>query len=121
LKGIAIACALLGGAAATWGSGYLGLRALASSCKGHNTIRRTKDRVKVIRAGAEDYVIDNLPCPTLDELVDRKYVPRGVRLDPWGTRFFLECNPDGIHSVSVSSAGPDRVFGTPDDVTSDDL
>lgn len=36
-------------------------------------------------------------------------------VDPWGTPYHLSLPPD--LSVTVFSAGPDRTFGTPDDIT----
>jgi hypothetical protein len=55
-------------------------------------------------------------CPTLDELIAAKRLSREKSLDPWGTPYDLRCEGDFI---DVRSAGPDRVFGTPDDVFTD--
>ena len=39
----------------------------------------------------------------------------GEIVDPWGTPFRITFGPDS--KVHASSAGPDKIFGTPDDVT----
>jgi hypothetical protein len=39
-----------------------------------------------------------------------------VQIDPWGTSIPFSCSGDAI---IVKSAGPDRLFGTFDDVAND--
>ena len=45
----------------------------------------------------------------------RDMSPNGGMIDPWGTPFRITFDPDS--KVHVISAGPDKVFGTPDDIT----
>lgn len=51
-------------------------------------------------------------CPSLTEL-ERRHGLKGGGEDPWGGRFRLICDEDGL---SVLSAGEDGRFGTADDV-----
>jgi len=37
------------------------------------------------------------------------------KCNPWGTPFRITFGPNS--DVSVISAGPDKIFGTPDDIT----
>jgi hypothetical protein len=41
--------------------------------------------------------------------------PNGEMIDPWKTPFRITFDPDS--KVHVVSAGPDKIFGTPDDIT----
>jgi len=41
--------------------------------------------------------------------------PNGEMIDPWGTPFRITFDSDS--KVLVISAGPDKIFGTPDDIT----
>lgn len=45
----------------------------------------------------------------------REKTAEKASLDPWGTRLFYERSPDG-QSFRLGSAGPDRKFGTEDDI-----
>lgn len=57
-------------------------------------------------------------CPaSIDEL--SPYLSRAHALDAWGTALALDCG-EGIRGAVIRSAGPDRRFGTADDVTSND-
>lgn len=65
-------------------------------------------------------VLDRLPAyPVTDVALDAALREGGVHMDeirdPWGTayRFHVEVSDKSV--VTVLSAGPDRVFGTPDD------
>ena len=40
--------------------------------------------------------------------------PNGEMIDPWGTPFRITFDPDS--KVHVISAGPDKIFGTADDI-----
>jgi hypothetical protein len=48
-------------------------------------------------------------CPSLKDL----NLPDKVGIDPWDTPLRTECSDDGF---AARSAGPDRVFGTDDDL-----
>ena len=41
--------------------------------------------------------------------------PNGEMIDPWKTPFRIIFDPDS--KIHVISAGPDKIFGTPDDIT----
>jgi len=43
--------------------------------------------------------------------------PNGDMIDPWKTPFRIVFDPES--KVHVISAGPDKIFGTPDDITND--
>ncbi len=78
-------------------------------------------RVKAVRDATSQYMIDNSSnCPRgVDDLVSQKYLDRSNAKDPWGKDFIYHCpgtqDPD---SADISSAGPDKQEGTPDDVKS---
>jgi len=41
-------------------------------------------------------------------------------VDPWGTNIVYSCSTEGPETdLEVRSAGPDRLFNTADDITSD--
>jgi type II secretory pathway pseudopilin PulG len=46
----------------------------------------------------------------------------GEMVDPWGTpfRFASTTGTDGAVKITITSAGPDQIFGTPDDISNDD-
>ena len=48
-------------------------------------------------------------------VVVRAFEGEGDVVDPWGTTYAIECRGDDI---VVTSAGPDRAFGTADDISS---
>ena len=48
-------------------------------------------------------------------LKPRQVSPNGEMIDPWGTPFRITFDPGA--EVHVISAGPDKIFGTPDDIT----
>ena len=57
-------------------------------------------------------------CPrSIDEL--SPVIARDNALDAWGTPIELRCG-DPIRGAFIRSAGPDRHFDTPDDITSND-
>ena len=59
-------------------------------------------------------------CPrSMRVLVDDHYLDRPLT-DDWGTALAFTCpSPSSTEDVLVVSAGPDRTFGTTDDVRSD--
>ena len=43
----------------------------------------------------------------------------GIHLyDPWGEWYYIEVAPD-LSGVRVNSSGPDRIYGTKDDISED--
>lgn len=53
-------------------------------------------------------------CPSKAELEKHAYASTNDWKDPWGGQYEYACSGD---VVIVRSAGPDRVYGTADDVT----
>jgi general secretion pathway protein G len=78
-------------------------------------------RVKAVRDATSQYMIDNSSnCPRgIDDLVAQKYLDRNNAKDPWGKDMIFHC-PGTVDtdSADISSAGPDKQEGTPDDVKS---
>ena len=72
--------------------------------------------IRVIRQAASAWQLGRSRgnCPSLDDLVQERFLDEGVpRLDPWNRPYLIECDgPD----VTVTSAGPDGAAGTADDV-----
>ena len=55
-------------------------------------------------------------CPTVDDLLSEGVLGSAeYTVDPWGVRYRIECAGD---EITVMSAGPDRTFGTDDDIWS---
>jgi general secretion pathway protein G len=78
-------------------------------------------RVKAVRDATSQYMIDNSSnCPRgVDDLVAQKYLDRSNAKDPWGKDFVYHCpGTQDTDSADISSAGPDKQEGTPDDVKS---
>jgi hypothetical protein len=76
--------------------------------------------LRTLQPVAEKYVAEHPDvCPTVDQLVEAKELSaHGMVLDPWQTHYGIECRQTESHGqhVSTKSAGPDRTFGTWDDV-----
>ncbi len=57
---------------------------------------------------------DESECPTPASMQESRELDAAMSLrDPWGTPYAIECQSDEIVAVS---AGPDRAFGTEDDI-----
>ena len=68
-----------------------------------------------VRQAARAFELDEGRCPSMEQLLSSAALDEEARtVDPWDTPFRLECS-DGPR---VSSAGPDREFGTEDDIGS---
>jgi hypothetical protein len=121
LRRVGLFYAVLCGIAVTWAAAAFGLALLTPHWGCHlrvphlKTARyltaETASAVQVFR------IVEN-HCPTRDALVSRNYVDAKDLVDPWGTSITFQCTAGG--DVVVRSAGPDRLFHTPDDVTNDD-
>jgi hypothetical protein len=108
------------------------VRCLFRTCCPASKAPPAKARLMAARDAVIGFMIDQSRCPTGEpELLDGHYLSAEVAEDPWGTRLFYHCEasppPDGAAYVDFSdqlwviSAGPDRVFGTADDISSRDL
>lgn len=54
-------------------------------------------------------------CPTVERLrAERVLDKASASVDPWGEPFVIACADE---EVTVTSAGPDRRLGSPDDIT----
>jgi hypothetical protein len=107
---------LLCGFALTWMCAAFGLFLLSGPptyVPGRATIARV--RVRQVPQGISVFQIERNRCPdSKDDLVAGGYVDARNLVDPWGTPIAFRCSDD---DVSATSAGPDRIFGTPDDVS----
>ena len=86
-----------------------------------------KTQIKVTRFAFEAYPswaaeTNHISCPSsLRDLTE--HANAQSTLDPWGTELEMKCGyqPGGsIHGIYVRSAGPDKRFDTPDDISSND-
>jgi|KBSMisStaDraftv2_1062788.scaffolds.fasta_scaffold357585_2 hypothetical protein len=113
LRRMAFAC----GMALTWTCAVFGWSLLtAPICTGNRT-GLARHRVIEIRDGITQYALDHNRCPIGNaDLIYERYVNRQGMVDPWGTVFAFTCR--GGDPI-VRSAGPDRLFDTADDITSD--
>ena len=112
-------CAILVGIALTWACAATGLFLLNTfschgCCGGGSRLHRAFLGVREFEQGLTQFEIDHDRCPrNSDELVGGGYVNPRSLVDPWGKSLFFTCK-DG--EPRASSAGPDHIFGTPDDV-----
>jgi hypothetical protein len=117
---IARLCAILCGVALTWMCASFGLSLLhdyRSTCHGPCKQHTARRGVANIEQAILLFAIDENRCPSgNDELIRGHYVAVAGLVDPWGTAIAYSC-VNG--EPKARSAGPDRRFGTPDDVTSD--
>lgn len=85
-----------------------------------NHLNETKIKVAgldaaAVRQAARVFELNEGRCPTMDQLLDSEALDEEARTtDPWETPFRLECSG----GPRATSAGPDREFGTGDDITS---
>ena len=116
-------CTILCGIAATWACIAVGLfmfRALTRPMCTFSPARRARLQVRDVEQALVQYAIENNRCPwDKNELISGRYVRSAHLVDPWGTAVAYSCSPDDELNVSVTSAGPDRIFGTADDVTAE--
>ncbi|MCW5789465.1 MAG: hypothetical protein KIT72_03495 [Polyangiaceae bacterium] len=97
-------------AAVTLGGAYWLFSTDASARDARGEAEHTASEIlTAARAYQEDRGVG---CPSLTEL-ERRYGLKGSGEDPWGGRFRLICDEEGL---SVLSAGEDGRFGTADDV-----
>lgn len=71
---------------------------------------------RVIRSAVQSWqqVNNETSCPTVAQLVQEKHLDSASNTsDPWGQEYQLTCSED---DVIVSSGGPDKKKGSPDDV-----
>ena len=119
LRKVGLFYAVLCGIAVTWTAGAFGLALLAPRGCARPLPHGTRARYLAAEAASAVQIsrITERRCPTRDQLVGRHYVDARSLVDPWGTSMTIRCTPGG--SVVVRSAGPDLLFDTNDDITSD--
>jgi general secretion pathway protein G len=81
-------------------------------------------RVKAARDATAQFMIDNSStCPRgIEDLVSQKYLDRNNAKDPWGKDLLFVCpGQKDTDSADISSSGPDKQDGTPDDIRSWEL
>jgi len=117
---------MLAGIALTWGAAWVGLTiadGLSRTCRGSG-VSTARLRVKAASDATAQYMMDNSSkCPRgIDELVSEQYLDRSNAKDPWGRDLIFHCpgSCDGS-CADISSAGPDKEEGTPDDIKSWEL
>jgi general secretion pathway protein G len=83
-------------------------------------VKIARQRVMAVKNGVSQFMIDNNTCPKgIDDLIAQKYLDRGNAKDPWGKDFTFRCpGTNDTENADISSAGPDKQDGTPDDVRS---
>ena len=79
-------------------------------------IDNTRTSAQQVRSAVTMFLAENPSegCPNVDDLVEGGYLDESKALtDAWDTDFEIECAGS---SVSVISGGPDKQFGTEDDI-----
>jgi general secretion pathway protein G len=81
-------------------------------------IRTTKLQLREILGIAQESMIDDGSCPTLEQLQAHQLLRKPPR-DAWGTPIVLRCPSEhGQDPVDVVSWGPDKKPDTGDDINS---
>ena len=81
-------------------------------------IRTTKLQLREVMGAAQESMIDDATCPTLEQLQARGLLRKPPR-DAWGTPLVLRCPSEhGQDPVDVVSWGPDKKPDTGDDINS---
>jgi general secretion pathway protein G len=81
-------------------------------------VENAKNQTVQIQQAVEQYMMQKRgKCPkTLQDVKASGFINK-VSKDPWGVDYELKCPGEQLpNSVDVVSAGPDREFGTPDDI-----
>lgn len=84
-------------------------------------VQTARLRVKAARDATAQFMIDNSSaCPHgIEDLINQKYLDRNNSKDPWGKDLIFKCpGAQDTDSADISSAGPDKQDGTPDDINS---
>jgi len=76
----------------------------------------TKTNALTIRRIAQGYRTDNMDkeCPTVELLRDKKQIDAASKItDAWDQPYKIDCGED---EITVMSSGPDKKWGTADDI-----
>ncbi|HLK89174.1 MAG TPA: hypothetical protein VKZ18_04715 [Polyangia bacterium] len=122
MRGALVLFGFAGGLAATWSAALVGLTMAESIARPRGCTSRLRIaylRVKASRDAIDRYLLDHGRCPSSHRpLIAERYLDEINLRDPWGVDIALTCAaPGGDTRVTAGSAGPDRVFGTPDDIS----
>ncbi len=99
-------------------AGSIGVGVFSQYRKGQ--VKTAKINVTEISNAVQQYMIENTnECPRgMDDLIAKKNIRKKIK-DPWGQDFVLKCpGQNDTDGADVSSNGPDKQEGTPDDVKS---
>jgi len=92
--------------------------AILRPCHPWSNLHITRLQVAELIAVANEAMKEDPTCPTVDQLVARKFLRKPPR-DAWGTPLVLRCPSEyGSDPVDVVSWGPDKKPGTGDDINS---
>ena len=79
-------------------------------------VTTTKLSARTLRSAAMTHRLDHPDdCPSFDALVQAGGVDETRGKDAWDSPFTVACDEKG--AIRVTSPGPDKKLGTPDDVT----
>lgn len=82
--------------------------------RGRPPIKTAQSGAQSIRSAITMFIAENPgECPSTHDLRDGYLAASKSLEDPWGGKYLIACS--GM-TVDVSSAGPDRRFGTRDDI-----
>lgn len=111
-------CAILCGITLTWSCAAFGFARVWLTSPGCGSkVGAAKLRVHTIERAVLDYRARENRWPTPADLIEKNcWHPRDL-VDPWGTVIVYRYSGD---EPTVISAGPDREFGTADDVKNTD-
>jgi hypothetical protein len=123
IRRVVISAAFVGAVYATmtclrFGFGGGLVKELGRSQCGHGSgLRRAKVVVERARDELEQFALEQHRCPTSEgELVETGYSSLPAK-DPWGTSLLFHCAVERSgYTIWATSAGPDRTFGTSDDI-----
>jgi prepilin-type N-terminal cleavage/methylation domain-containing protein len=77
-------------------------------------IKNAHADARTVRNAVKMWWLEHDGCPTVQQLVADEALDHDTTgKDPWGSPWALECKS---HDVVVTSLGPDRQPGTPDDI-----
>ena len=90
-----------------------------STAREHARESVTRSKIQQVHAGSEKYHADNGRYPTsFHELTNLNHIPTDATKDAWDNPMQLEGGEDS--PPEITSAGPDGVFDTDDDIHSRD-
>ncbi|MGB1699334.1 MAG: type II secretion system protein GspG [Nannocystaceae bacterium] len=80
-------------------------------------VKTATNDVAQIESASEMYMVQKNKCPKDMQELKAGGIVKKSKKDPWGTAYQITC-PGEHGEIDVSSAGPDKQFGSEDDVNS---